>query len=209
MWARNGDVIGQSGLYSRVITPSELQVSIPETYDSLGTLETIVRDYCLRFPFLENWCLISAYRGYQKSTLNFSNLDKAGIQEFSEKSFVKGEMGTTFSFAPPGFDVHTHPRRDIADIVVPLTRGFRDTTAYAIEPFEGLYLSELSLYYLGMFLLSSLVRYRPEIWGHALSRRATSELPADDSTLTLIERFMDLSLSVFPKAIVYAISLSR
>src|SRR4030066_1397839 len=78
---------------------------------------------------------------------------------------------------------------------------------YLIEPIGGICISELSLYYLGMFLLSSLVRYRPQIWMHSLSRLATSELPSDDASLALIEKFLEDTLNVFPSAIVKAMSM--
>jgi hypothetical protein len=55
-----------------------------------------------------------------------------------------------------------------------------------------------------MFLLSSVVRYRPQTWGHAISRSVTEENAADDRALALIESFMGNAGS-FPGMIAEAI----
>ena len=92
------------------------------------------------------------------------------------------------------------------DIIQP-TGGGPENGTYLIEPFDNICISELSLYYLGLFLLSSLVRYHPQIWMHSLSHLATSDLPSDDAALALIEKFLEDTLYVFPSAIVKAMSM--
>ena len=57
-------------------------------------------------------------------------------------------------------------------------------------------------FYIALFLLSSLVRYRPQTWVHALSRSVISETPCDDQALSLIERFFDLDSSAIPEMVV-------
>jgi hypothetical protein len=47
----------------------------------------------------------------------------------------------------------------------------------------------MALQFLGSFLLSSLVRYRPQIWQNSISQSVTAESPADDRALSLIEKF--------------------
>ena len=66
-----------------------------------------------------------------------------------------------------------------------------------IETYEGIFISEYALHYLGMFLLSSLVRYRPPIWTHTIKSSVTSGRAADDKSLALVEKFMDLSIFEF------------
>jgi hypothetical protein len=70
---------------------------------------------------------------------------------------------------------------------------------HLIEPIGGLFLPEFALFYMGMFLLSSLVRYRPDIWSNVLSRRAVSNNPVGDKALSLIEHFIEIALSNFPQ----------
>ncbi len=45
-----------------------------------------------------------------------------------------------------------------------------------------------------IFLLSSLVRYRPEIWIHAMTRGTSSERLPDDHTISLLESFFGFVL---------------
>src|ERR1700722_5565120 len=65
----------------------------------------------------------------------------------------------------------------------PLAGGFSNSYTYAISPVGGNFLSEFSVQYLTLFLLSSLVRYRPQSWTHAISRSSMINQPADDETL--------------------------
>jgi len=75
-----------------------------------------------------------------------------------------------------------------------------------IEGYGGAFISEYALHYLGMFLLSSLVRYRPQIWSHAIKASVTREKPADDRALAFIEKFMDLTINGFPNMAIEAIT---
>jgi hypothetical protein len=56
--------------------------------------------------------------------------------------------------------------------------------------------------YLALFLLSSLMRYRPQTWTHAISRSVVPGVPADDRALSLIERFLDLNQAEIPGVVV-------
>jgi hypothetical protein len=67
---------------------------------------------------------------------------------------------------------------------------------------SGQYVSEFSLHYMALFLLSSLVRYRPQTWMHAISRSVVADMPADDQSLSLIERFLDINSSEIPDMVV-------
>ena len=76
-----------------------------------------------------------------------------------------------------------------------------------VEPYQGEYISECSLYYLGMYLLSSLVRYRPQVWAHSISRSVTSEKSADDRALAIIEAFMGRAITQFPNMVINALKI--
>jgi hypothetical protein len=73
-----------------------------------------------------------------------------------------------------------------------------DNVPSLISPISGLYLSEFALHYLGMFVLSSLVRYRPQRWVHAITRSVTAENPSDDRSLALVEEFMARHADAMP-----------
>jgi hypothetical protein len=184
---------------------AQLEINIPETFGHKEELQEIVKYYREKFPFLNDWCLVGAEPDGDRSRIAFGNLDKNRVQEFSESYLYLDIIGLRF-FHPLRNDLDV-PRRDIKAIAAPLAGGLSNSKTYAIAPFDGVYLSDLSLYYLGVNLLSSLVRYRPQIWVHSISGLSTSQRPADNKALALIERFMELSLSVFPKAIVNAISV--
>jgi hypothetical protein len=70
-----------------------------------------------------------------------------------------------------------------------------------MSPIEGTF-SEFSLEYLALFLLSSLVRYRPQFRAHAIARSAFEGKPADDRMLSLIENFLDVNRSSIPELVV-------
>lgn len=59
--------------------------------------------------------------------------------------------------------------------------------------------------FLGLYLLSSLVRYRPHhIWVHSIRGRTTQNRTADDHCMALIEKFLDHTLNGFPGFVVNA-----
>ena len=96
------------------------------------------------------------------------------------------------------------------DILPPLSGGYVGSgQTYATQPINDVKLSEYALQFLGSFLLSSLVRYRPQVWQNALSRSVTAQSPADDRALSLIEKFLDDVLSGFPDMVVRVIDYQR
>jgi hypothetical protein len=62
--------------------------------------------------------------------------------------------------------------------------------------------SEFSLHFMALYMLSSLVRYRPQTWAHAISRTSISDAPADDQALALIEKFLDINSATVPLFVV-------
>jgi hypothetical protein len=164
----------------------------------------IVGDLRNTFTFLKNW----NFKGAQHVaglfvSVEFTNQKYPG-QDPDHNSDVVAWIANPYtskahqrSDGPPVFE------DGILSRTAPISGGLSsDMNTHVIEPFEGVFLSELTLFYMGMFLLSSLVRYRPDIWSNTLSRRAVSNNPVDDKALALIERFIEISLSNFPQFVV-------
>ena len=189
----------------------EFDVHDVPPFTDLSSLELSVKDLRRRFPFLENWRVVYASLG---SGVKFANLQRDADSEFSpnflqerSSAFVldiyrrpdyTGQVTPPLKFSLDELATHCQPIRGN------LTPGIETTCL--IEEWNGIFFSELSLYYLGMFLLSSLVRYQPNIWANAIARRSFPEKPLDDHALALLEEFIDLSLTAFPRATVIAIN---
>lgn len=84
----------------------------------------------------------------------------------------------------------------------PLAGGFGEGQAHAISPVLNHCVSEFALQYMGLFLLSSLVRYRPQIWMHAISHSIVPGELADDKALSLVERFLNLNRCAVPEMVI-------
>lgn len=97
-----------------------------------------------------------------------------------------------------------------AEILPPQSGGYVGSAqTYAMQPINNVQLNEYALQFLGSFLLSSLVRYRPQIWQNAISRSVTAQSPADDRSLSLIEKFLDDVLNGFPDMVVRVMDYQR
>jgi hypothetical protein len=123
--------------------------------------------------------------------LLFYNIDKSVLDEFSAERLVESSNG---------FIAVMQGRRFVPfeSIVPPLAGGISKTHPTAIQPLNGATLSEHSLQFCGAFLLSSLVRYRPQVWQHALSHTAVEQSGADERALALVESFLQQILREFP-----------
>lgn len=137
-----------------------------------------------RFPFLANWRLSSAQRGWGNSIVYFRNVGNNNIDEFSE-TYLAFNDGAFHELAVPGDE---NGPFSLEEGFCSVAGGYTGGHIHAISPVSGCYISEFSIHYLGLFLLSCLVRYRPQTWAHAISRSATQQEPADDKALSLIER---------------------
>jgi hypothetical protein len=174
-----------------------IRIDVSERFSDRDSVKQIVTHLREKFPFLTSWRLVSAQRAWDHSIIRFRNRRNSGIDEFSEERLRPQEGGFE------GIDFVNEQT-----VTFPLVEGFYPVAGgytgkcSAISPVNGCYFSEFSLHYLALFLLSSLVRYRPETWIHAISRSVMSEAPADDQALSLIERFLDLNGSVIPGMVV-------
>jgi hypothetical protein len=186
---------------------AELRITAGDIFNDTKSRKRIIDNLKARYSFLEKWCLIEAHGELDHSVFKFMNFDENSCALISNKG---GKMESGWYDVGSSITMGLRSKRckcvNFWDIIQP-TGGGPENGAYLIEPFYNISISELSLYYLGMFLLSSLVRYRPQIWMHSLSRLATSDLPSDDAALALIEKFLEDTLNVFPSAIVKAMSM--
>ena len=179
----------------------ELRIDDSELFIDRTSLRRIVMRWRERYPFLQKWCLESATHAWGNSVIIFSNIDKTFIiDEFSDDHLKESDRDfqTRHDYRRDA----SVKRNDFTSILAPPLGS--SSVAHMVAPFEGTYLSDFSLYYLGMFLLSSVVRYRPQTWGHAISRSVTEENAADDRAVALIESFMGNAGS-FPGMIAEAI----
>jgi hypothetical protein len=185
---------------------AQLRIEDRNVIDNSESRKHIIDKLKRRHPFLENWCLIEAQGNVDHSVLTFANFDKSSATKIY--SNVYEQENGNYSVGPFGMGFKTKEYKCVNfwDIIQPIGGGLTNGS-YLIEPFDGTCISELSLYYLGMYLLSSLVRYRPQIWMHSLSRLSIINLPSDDAALALIEKFLEETLNVFPSAIVKAMSM--
>lgn len=177
-----------------------LLITDPVIYKDRASLRKIVQRWRSKYPFLENWCFIEAQHAWGESYLTFGNINRGELDEFSEGSLV--ELDDRLS---KPVDYRGYKPIDFRTIIPPLSGGLLKKPEHMIEDYDGAFISEYALHYLGMYLLSSLVRYRPQIWIHAIKASATREKPADDKALALIEKFMELTINDFPNMAVEAI----
>jgi YaaC-like Protein len=159
--------------------------------DSLRKIVSKLRE---RFPFLNDWALESARNSWDQCDLWFTNLAPGDIDEFSEQ----------YSWCD--HSQYQATNRTL-DYFVPEQRlspgvGYLHGGTFAVAPLGNAYLSEYTLHYLGLFLLSSLVRYRPYTWASAISKSNIDGQPPDDRALSLIEKFLELNGEFVPNFVI-------
>jgi hypothetical protein len=168
----------------------QLRIDDTHLFRNKDELKSIVEKWRRKFPFLNGWCFCEGALAWDHTVLLFYNTQKQDQGEFE-------------ILTPDGSGFSTSPREwtyilPFSSILSPLAGGITRTHPTAIEPLNGFHLSEFALQFCGAFLLSSLVRYRPQVWQHALSHSILEQNPADDRTLSLIEAFSRLVLNEFP-----------
>jgi YaaC-like Protein len=172
-----------------------LRFYVPSTFSDREELHSLVQTWRAKFPFLEDWCFAEGSLAWGQSYLSFNNYEKPTDGDFSPEYLVQhGD-----SFGPSRKNVPN--TRPFETILPALAGGITVEHMKAIQPLNGVMLSEFSLQFCAAFMLSSLVRYRPQIWQHALSHSASDDHPTDDRALSLIEKFLELVLAEFPKLV--------
>jgi hypothetical protein len=160
------------------------------------------------YPFLQRWRFTEATRAWGNSIINFDNAGGQADDDLSEENLTQASSNgfinnRTLTGGVPSIVPAT-------DILVPLSGGYVGSAqTYAMQPIKNVTLQEYALQFLGTFLLSSLVRYRPQIWQNAISRSVTEHGAADDRALSLIEKFLDDTLREFPDMVVRVIDYKR
>ncbi|WP_080435416.1 YaaC family protein [Burkholderia ubonensis] len=159
---------------------------------SFGNFVTSLEDARSRMPFLRRWSFQEA-SALSGGSLMFRNA-KPLANELDPNEIQTHTWG--FTGQHPAFSRYF---RDIESSLGNLIAASRMTGGgYYMQPINGQYIAFQSLQFLALHLLSSLVRYRPAIWMHALSRSASNGRVADDAMLALIEAFMERVLVTIP-----------
>lgn len=185
-----------------------LRIDDPFLFTNRTSLVDFIKRLRAEYPFLERWRFAEARHAWSKSMIIFDNAGGREEDELSEEQLiVANHNGFVASRTLVGSNRSIVPA---ADILVPLSGGYvHSSQTYAMQPINNVKLHEYALLFLGTFLLSSLVRYRPQIWQKAISRSVTEQSAADDRALSLIEQFLDDTLSGFPDMVVRVIDYQR
>lgn len=179
-----------------------IQMQEHAIFNDRESLKQIVERLRKRFPVLKRWRLTQAQYSWGDTTVCFENLPVENLDEFSEGYAICADG--IFQHAP----TDTAQRFGIKE-GLDSAAGYVSGGTYLISPIQDVQLSEFSLQYLALFLLSSLVRYRPQIWAHAIARSAFADKPADDKMLSLIEKFLETNRDSIPELVVHVLNPSE
>ena len=166
--------------------------------------EQFLSDLRKKLPFLNEWCLVSAKWFDGAVSIVFANIDRNETSEFRGEELFEIGLGYETKNAAAIYDKDS-TNEDITKKIGPISGNLMMGDTWIIEPHQDLTLSEMSLHYCGMFILSSLVRYHPSVWANALAKRARLNEQVDDRALPLIESFIKLTASRFPAMVANAI----
>jgi hypothetical protein len=184
-----------------------LRIDDPFLFTDRASLIAFIKRLRVEYPFLERWRFTEALHAWGNSIINFDNAGGRRDDDLSEENLIQANNNSfAASWTLMGGDRTVIPA---ADILAPLSGGYVNSHTYAMQPVNDVKLHEYALQFLGTFLLSSLVRYRPQIWQNAISRSVTTQSAADDRALSLIEKFLDDTLSGFPDMVVRVIDYQR
>lgn len=182
-----------------------IRVVDPQRLESRDCLRHILARWRARFPYLAQWRVIEAGKAGGESYVTLANLRCASANDLDEASLVEIGGG--------GFLIRNPVAPDQSAELFALDRilkgvggGHSETSMWAISPINDTYVSEFSLAYIGLFLLSSLVRYRPDTWAHAVSRTSLQDRPVDDRPLALVQAFLEANLNDIPALIIKLIN---
>ncbi|HKR40083.1 MAG TPA: YaaC family protein [Paraburkholderia sp.] len=170
-----------------------LQVTDSDVPNSRDQLRAIVNGWRERYPFLRQWRLAHVEFAWGKTNLQFANSFPVG-DDLDDRLFIADLI--TYSAHPD--DLVRTRFNDFSAHMSPCSGGLDGTFPYLVSPIGGHVVAEYALQYVALFILSSLVRYRPQTWMHSLSRTAMGERRADDAPLALIERLMDINQTKMP-----------
>lgn len=177
---------------------TELRIDLPNVGLERSVLEQAVGRLRENFPCLRRWTLSTVQEAWGNAVLIFENLARdGGVNDLSDQVLQPCNTGFRTTLTPNYVN--------FLDLLEPVSPASGHEYSYLVSGIGGQHMSEISLEYLGMFILGSLVRYRPDVWVHAVSRFSYPGRPADDRSLTLIEHFLDLVEGRFPGIVTLAI----
>jgi hypothetical protein len=180
----------------------DLRIDDPILFKDKDDLRQMVAKWRAKFPWLNDWCFAEASHAWDNTVLIFKNKQKPMSGELSDDVLrANGD----------GFFARTENQMGIEFITIlpPLAGGITRDHPTAISPLNGVALSEFSVQFIAAFLLSTLVRYRPQVWQHAISHSITQTSIADDRALSLIELYTKTVLYNFPSMVVETIDPTR
>jgi YaaC-like Protein len=197
----------QISLFFQTAGACQLRIDDPIVFADRANLVTSVRRLRTEYPFLAQWRFAEATHAWGNSVIFFDNTTVEATDDLSAENLIEANVGS----------IRRNPNIDgsqqlipAEQILPPLSGGYVGLAGTnAMQPINGARLNEYSLQFLGSFLLSSLVRYRPQIWQHAISRSFTAQSPADDRSLSIIEKFLNGVLSDFPSMVVRIVDYKR
>lgn len=169
-----------------------------EPFTDLASLQSMINAARDEWPFLTKWRLKDADVRWGTSNLTFENSRDDAMAELTADG-MNAER-TEYENKP------AETRFSLEEGGLPILTGGYGGPEHAVFPLDGKQIAEYSLHFLGLFLLSTLVRYRPATWRHSVSRTALSTAPADDRALALIERFLDMNSERVPRFVVYLLN---
>jgi len=173
-----------------------LRIDVPDLFEDRESLKKIIEEVRGKYPTLKRWRFSSAEKAWDNSVIIFHNVAPEE-NELASENFMEENGGRRLVLKAKPDQQYVDFRQLLDSVIGGLTQSYPSLS----KPINGAHLSDVSLQYAGMFLLSSLVRYRPQIWVHSVSRFASQERPADDQSLALIESFMDTVQSTYPKLV--------
>ena len=171
-----------------------LRIDTPTLFGDIDSLEEIIKSLRSDYPVLHKWHFGNASQAWDNTIIEFHNIQKNDSDLRRECLNIDGGHITfNFKVSPTYVDF-----RQLIDCVA---GGLTESFPSLVKPVNNHYISDVAFHYMGMYLLSSLVRYRPQIWVHSVSRFSNSDRPADDQALSLIEKFMSSVQIIFPNLV--------
>jgi YaaC-like Protein len=184
-----------------------LQIDSPILFADRSNLIALVKKIRVDYPFLQRWRFTQASHEWGNSVIIFDNADEQVDDDLSEENVIQSNNSGIVNSRTLKMGIPSIV--PAADILVPMSGGYIQSATHVMRPINNVNLNEYALQFLGTFLLSSLVRYRPQIWQNVISRSVTAQSAADDRALSLIENFLDDTLSGFPDMVVRVIDYQR
>lgn len=158
---------------------------------------SMIRSMRNRIPFLNRWTFKEARVSWGQTSFTFYN----SIPQNDDSVEAIGNLQ----------DIWFNNRQENSQLYEVseanfLTLAGSGIIGYYVQPVRGKYLAEHSLNFLALHLLSSLVRYRPAIWMHALARTSSNGRAADDAMLAVVESFLENVMDAIPRLVVGVIA---